>query len=118
MLVGIPTTRLYNLVPNRIKRGTGRVFRDTWIFSKHLKGYFCKYIKGYGILGSILGIWGYNAFRILGIFAILILWIWDSFQNNLRDNGYWDPPSRASNMLSSKRSAHHIHFDKTMRDFC
>ena len=25
-------------------------------------GHFCKYLKGYGILGSILGIWGYNAF--------------------------------------------------------
>ena len=30
-------------------------------------GYFCKYIKGYVILGSILGIWRYNAFRVLGI---------------------------------------------------
>ena len=25
-------------------------------------GYFCRYLKGYGILGSILWIWGYNAF--------------------------------------------------------
>ena len=33
-------------------------------------GYFCKYLKEYGILGSILGIWGYNAFGIIGIFAI------------------------------------------------
>ena len=28
--------------------------------------------KGLGILGSILGILGYNAFSILGIFAIFI----------------------------------------------
>ena len=28
---------------------------------------------------------------ILGIFAILILGIWDIFQNNQRDMGYWDP---------------------------
>ena len=45
-------------------------------------GYFCKFLNGYRIFGSILGIWGYNAFLILGIFAIFILGIWDIFQNN------------------------------------
>ena len=49
---------------------------------RDITGYFCKYLKGYGILGSILGILGYIAFRILGIFTILSLGIWDIFQNN------------------------------------
>ena len=31
-----------------------KTYRDT--------GHFCKYLKGDRILGSILGIWGYNAF--------------------------------------------------------
>ena len=34
--------------------GPGRVFRDTGILDKNL--------KGYGVLGSILAIWEYNAF--------------------------------------------------------
>ena len=33
-----------------------------WPKTKRDTGYFCKYLKGYGILGSILGIWGYSAF--------------------------------------------------------
>ena len=45
-------------------------------------GYFSKRLKGYGILGSILGIWGYNTFSIFGIVAIFILGMWDIFQNN------------------------------------
>ena len=32
------------------------------ILAKRDTGYFCNYLKGYRILGSILGIWGYNAF--------------------------------------------------------
>ena len=38
---------------------------NTGILAKNLKGYFCKYLKEYGMLGSILGIWGYNAFKII-----------------------------------------------------
>ena len=44
-------------------------------------GYFCKYLKGYEILGPILGIWG-KCFLNFGIFAIFILGIWDIFQSN------------------------------------
>ena len=33
-----------------------------WPNNQRDMGYFCKYLKGYGILGSLLGIWGYNAF--------------------------------------------------------
>ena len=33
-----------------------------WPKPERDKGYFCRYLKGHGILGSILGILGYNAF--------------------------------------------------------
>ena len=56
-------------------------------------GLFCIYLKGYGIFVSILGIYGYNAVWILGIFAILILGIWDILQII---NGILGPSPRAS----------------------
>ena len=32
------------------------------VLAKFIQDIFCKYLKGYRIIGSILGIWGYNAF--------------------------------------------------------
>ena len=49
-------------------------FRDTGQKRKGIRDIFV-----YGILGSILGIWGYTAFLIFGTFAIFILGIWDIF---------------------------------------
>ena len=48
--------------------------------------YFCKYLKGHGILGSIL-----QCFQIFGDICHVYLMIGDIFQINLRDLGYWDP---------------------------
>ena len=51
-------------------------YRDIGQKAYRDKGYFCSFLKGYRILGSILGIWRYNGFWILGIFAIYLLGIW------------------------------------------